>query len=86
MTIYKLGLLLELLDVNISWPNDSGEYSDESTECGHEGAELILVWQCQKGKENVHHCWDDDHHHGYVDVGMIKSSYESKYKDQTGWL
>jgi hypothetical protein len=43
MTIYKLGLLLELLDVNIPRPNDGGEYSDESTECGHEGAELVLV-------------------------------------------
>lgn len=43
MAINKLGLLLEFLNVNVSGPNNGCEYSDESTKCGHEGTELILV-------------------------------------------
>ena len=74
MSINKLSLLLQLLNINITRPNNSSKYPNKGVESGDKRPQLCIVGLSQEAEENVHHHRNEDHYNSNVDVRVIQAS------------
>lgn len=71
MTINELCFLLQLLDIDIAGPNETGEDPDNSTEVTYIPRLINDVLLVDIGEEDVHHYRENYHYHRDIDKRVV---------------